>query len=128
MTIAANIGDTAILGREMYLTDSVVGIEPKINGIYLELFFNSIKVQLENLATESAQKNINIEKLNNVFIKYSKSKNEQLDIANKYVSIIELKDRYVSQLQKLQSLKTGLMQDLLSGKKRVTNLIKEKAL
>ena len=64
----------------------------------------------------------------NVFIKYSKSKNEQLDIANKYVSIIELKDRYVSQLQKLQSLKTGLMQDLLSGKKRVTNLIKEKAL
>ena len=31
-------------------------------------------------------------------------------------------------LQKLQSIKTGLMQDLLSGKKRVTNLIKEKAL
>jgi len=128
MTIAANIGDTAILGREKYLTDSVVGIEPKINGIYLELFLNSIKVQLENLATESAQKNINIEKLNNVFIKYPKSKNEQLDIANKYVSVIELKDRHVSQLKKLQSLKTGLMQDLLSGKKRVINLIKEKAL
>ncbi len=128
MTIAANIGDTAILGKEMYLTDSVVGIKPKINEIYLELFFSSIKVQLENLATESAQKNINIEKLNNVFVKYPKHENEQLDIANKYISVIKLKDRYVSQLQKLQSTKTGLMQDLLSGKKRVTNLIKENAL
>ena len=123
MTIAANIGDTAILGREMYLTDSVVGIIPEIDEIYFELFFRSIKKQLENLATQSAQKNINIQKLNEVLIKYPKSEIEQEMISKKYISIINSIKSFETQLSKLKTIKAGLMQDLLSGKKRVTHLI-----
>ena len=116
MTIAANIGDTAILGKEMYLTDSVVGIIPSIDEIYFELFLRSIKKQLENLATQSAQKNINIQKLNEVLIKFPIDDNEQKRISNKYISIINSIKSFETELSKLQSLKTGLMQDLLSGK------------
>lgn len=125
MTIAANIGDTAILNREMYLTDSVVGILSSLNEIYLELFLRSIKVQLENTATQSAQKNINIKKLNEVFVKYPTSAKEQNEIVAKYLSIGKIIDNFETHLSKLQSLKTGLMQDLLSGKVRVNHLIKE---
>lgn len=126
MTIAANIGDTAILGKEMYLTDSVVGIISSIDEIYFELFLRSIKKQLENLATQSAQKNINIQKLNEVLIKFPIDTNEQKRISNKYISIINAIKSFEVELSKLQSLKTGLMQDLLSGKVRVNNLMKEK--
>lgn len=125
MTIAANIGDTAILNREMYLTDSVVGIMSSLNEVYLELFLRSIKIQLENTATQSAQKNINIEKLNEVFIKYPSSVEEQSIIVEKYLSVGNIINEFQTQLSKLQSLKTGLMQDLLSGKVRVNHLIKE---
>jgi len=127
MTIAANIGDTAILKQDMYLTDSVVGIKSKLNEIYLELFFKSIKTLLENTATQSAQKNINIEKLNQILIKFPTSSIEQEVIVNKYTKIGNLIYNFETQLSKLQSLKTGLMQDLLSGKVRVNHLIKETA-
>lgn len=123
MTIAANIGDTAILGKEMYLTDSVVGIIPSIDEIYFELFLRSIKKQLENLATQSAQKNINIQKLNEVLIKFPIDDNEQKRISKKYISIINSIKSFETELTKLQSLKTGLMQDLLTGKVRVKKLI-----
>lgn len=122
MTIAANIGDTAILNREMYLTDSVVGILSSLNEVYLELFFRSIKTQLENTATQSAQKNINIEKLNEVLIKYPLSVTEQEQIVKKYLLIGNSINEFQISLSKLQSLKTGLMQDLLTGKVRVNNL------
>ena len=59
---------------------------------------------------------------------FPKDKAEQLRISN---IINKSSDKILveqTQLKKLQSIKTALMQDLLSGKKRVTNLIKENAL
>jgi type I restriction enzyme S subunit len=47
-------------------------------------------------------------------------------ITEKLKKIDELFSKEHIKLSKLQSLKTGLMQDLLSGKVRVNNLIKEK--
>ncbi|MBW7845933.1 MAG: restriction endonuclease subunit S, partial [Bacteroidia bacterium] len=53
--------------------------------------------------------------------------NEQQKIDEIFEKIDCSIDEQKSQLSKLQSLKTGLMQDLLSGKVRVNHLIKETA-
>ena len=56
-----------------------------------------------------------------------KSKNEQNAIIDRIEKVNEYSDNLSLRLIKLQSLKTGLMQDLLSGKVRVNHLIKETA-
>jgi type I restriction enzyme, S subunit len=53
------------------------------------------------------------------------SKDEQSALINRIEKVNEFFDNLITQLSKLQSLKTGLMQDLLSGKVRVNHLIKE---
>ncbi|MEN4759323.1 restriction endonuclease subunit S [Chryseobacterium sp. C39-AII1] len=52
---------------------------------------------------------------------------EQNQISNQIIAVEEFEISNTKQLSKLQSLKTGLMQDLLSGKVRVNHLIKETA-
>lgn len=52
---------------------------------------------------------------------------EQLKIVQHIEKIFNLVDYFNLELNKYQSLKTGLMQDLLSGKVRVNHLIKETA-
>jgi restriction endonuclease S subunit len=66
VTIAAVIGATAISDREVFVTDSVVGVVPSesMNVDYLELFLRSKRHFLENqAATQTAQKNINLQVL-----------------------------------------------------------------
>lgn len=63
MTIAANIGSTAISKEPVYATDSVVGIRPNegLSVDYLELILRSYRWHLEfEVATQTAQKNINL--------------------------------------------------------------------
>jgi len=63
ITIAANIGDTAILDYEACFTDSVVGLIPigNVNPYFLELIMRTKKEYLNLVAPQAAQKNINIE-------------------------------------------------------------------
>ena len=63
VTIAANIGDTAVLDYPACFTDSVVGLMPKegINPYFLELMMRTQKQHLNDIAPQMAQKNINIE-------------------------------------------------------------------
>jgi len=56
-----------------------------------------------------------------------KSKTEQESIILRIEQLNEYSDELKNKLSKLQSLKTGLMQDLLSGKVRIKHLIKETA-
>lgn len=66
ITIAANIGDTAILDYPACFPDSLVGITPKlvdVNIYYLNYYLRFIKKYLEYLAPQSAQKNINLQQL-----------------------------------------------------------------
>jgi len=70
ITIAANIGDTAVLDFPACFPDSVVGLIPKsnINVHYLELIMRTRKQFLNDVAPQAAQKNINIEILKTVKI------------------------------------------------------------
>ena len=64
ITIAANIGETAIATYPVAFPDSLVGITPsRIGTLFLEYFLRTRKSYLNELAPESAQKNINLEDL-----------------------------------------------------------------
>ena len=66
ITIAANIGFTAITTQETWCPDSVVGIVPKdgIDVRFLEYVLRTKQKYLENhVATQTAQKNINLQDL-----------------------------------------------------------------
>ena len=68
MAIAANIGDTAILGFEAYAPDSVVGFKPK-NDIELEFLRFSLMAAIQELhktSTQSTQANLNIDRIGSV--------------------------------------------------------------
>ena len=69
ITIAANIGDTAILDYPACFPDSLIGMQPKNDNLtleYINLYFKFIKDYLNDLAPQSAQKNINYQQLSPV--------------------------------------------------------------
>ena len=70
---------------------------------------------LSNLAKQSTRDYIGILMQRNLTLAYPNNVNEQNMINEK----IEGVNQYLKSLSKLQSIKTGLMQDLLSGKVRV---------
>ncbi len=70
ITIAANIGDTAVLDFPSCFPDSIVGLIPKseTDARYLEVVMRTKKQHLNDIAPQAAQKNINIEILKTVEI------------------------------------------------------------
>jgi len=70
ITIAANIGDTAVLDFPSCFPDSVVALIPKqkADARYLEVVMRTKKQHLSDVAPQAAQKNINIEILKTVEI------------------------------------------------------------
>ena len=65
MAIAANIGDTAILGFEAYAPDSVVGFKPYANLDieFLRYSFMAALPALEQTSTQSTQANLNVDRI-----------------------------------------------------------------
>ncbi|MCT7965002.1 restriction endonuclease subunit S [Laspinema sp. D1] len=124
VTIAANIADTAILGISMFFPDSVVGVKvfKPNNTRFVEMMIRHFKPVLDGLAPQSAQKNINLEVLRPLKIPTPKPQ-EQRIIGELYNSLDSSQANEELILQKLSALKTGLMQDLLTGKVRVTPLL-----
>ena len=63
ITIAANIGDTAVLDFPCCFPDSVIGLIPnnRTDAWFLELMMRAKKEYLTQIAPQAAQKNINIE-------------------------------------------------------------------
>lgn len=71
ITIAANIGNTAILSMKACFPDSVVGFLSASDDFsirYVEYFMRSVQQKLEDDAPATAQKNINLEILEKVAI------------------------------------------------------------
>lgn len=66
ITIAANIGYTAILDYAACFPDSLVALTPKDDSLsleYLNVYTRFIRIYIENLAPQAAQKNINLKQL-----------------------------------------------------------------
>jgi type I restriction enzyme S subunit len=62
ITIAGNIGDTAVATFPVYFPDSLVGVTPskEVDPYYLEFFLRYRQKYLNRLATETTQKNLNL--------------------------------------------------------------------
>lgn len=128
ITIAANIADTAILGRPMFFPDSVVGavVKEDANVRFVELSVRRAKATLDARAPQSAQKNINLQDLRPLPIAFP-SCDEQDAIAERYEAADTRLSAEVNTASNLRQLKSGLMDDLLTGRVRVTPLLEAAA-
>lgn len=102
LTIAANIGITAILNFDSAFPDSIVGITPKnnIHPFWLLLTLKNMNSKFERLATKNAQKNLNLEKLQSITV-HVPPLSEQQKIAN----ILQVWDKNIEILTKLINVK-----------------------
>jgi type I restriction enzyme S subunit len=119
-TIAANIGDVAIVNYQSACPDSLVVIKQKQN-IDKEWLYHSLsdkKAEFEVIATSNAQLNINLEKLNPYKLPIP-SKEEQTAIANALSDVDMLLTELAYLIAKKQAIKTATMQQLLTGKTRL---------
>jgi type I restriction enzyme S subunit len=128
ITIAANIADTAILAFPMYFPDSVVGaiVKTTANVRYIELCIRRSKRSLDAKAPQSAQKNINLQDLRPLRVPLP-LKSEQDEIANRYDVLEKRISDEEAILFKLMKEKSGLMDDLLTGRVRVSSLLQPEA-
>jgi|GEM_PF-2266983 len=121
ITIAANIGETAILGRPMCAPDSLVGAqvyEPN-NPRFIELCLRRLRPRLQALAPRSAQANINLTTLRPLRIPVPHDPDEQAGIALLVDAGLDYRDSIATKLIALEQLKKSLMNDLLTGSVRV---------
>lgn len=96
ITIAANIGETAILGFDACFPDSIVGIHPDetvLDTLFLNFFLLSIKKDIDSQSYGTAQKNINLEVLNNIIMRIPPL-SEQQRIVERLDSISENVRKY----------------------------------
>ncbi|MEJ6531796.1 MULTISPECIES: restriction endonuclease subunit S [Pseudoalteromonas] len=106
ITIAANIGETAILDIEACFPDSIVGFNCVIAEMpveYVEYYFRILKSKLNDEAPATAQKNINLEILSKEVIPLPPIK-EQITIAE------NLNNELESVKRQQASVKLGLKQ------------------
>ena len=119
ITIAANIGETAIASYPVAFPDSLVGITPgAVDASFLEYFLRTRKAYLNELAPESAQKNINLEDLRPLLTPLP-SPNEQQAIAATLNGVGTAVDVAQGELQGLRLMKESTADALLMGRLRV---------
>lgn len=125
MTIAANVGDVAILNFDAYFPDSVVGFVPNknIRTLYLFYVFSAMKDEFIRTAIKSTQLNLNIDRVKETFIPVTLNVNEQCEIENYLESncaeidgLIAKKEQLVKELE---SYKKSLIYEVVTGKREV---------
>ena len=125
MTIAANVGDVAILNFDAYFPDSVVGFIPNknIRTLYLFYVFSSMKDEFTRTAIKSTQLNLNIDRVKETFIPVTLNVNEQCEIENylesKCAEIDGLIAKKEQLVKELESYKKSLIYEVVTGKQEV---------
>lgn len=125
MTIAANVGDVAILGFDAYFPDSVVGFTVKkgFNENYVYYLFVALKESFVRASTISTQLNLNIERSKGIVVSVTYDAEEQKEIAayldekcNQIEQLIAIKQKKIN---KLNEYKKSLIYEYVIGKKEV---------
>lgn len=125
MTIAANVGDVAILNFDAYFPDSVVGFIPNknIRTLYLFYVFSAMKDEFTRTAIKSTQLNLNIDRVKETFIPVTLNVNEQCEIENylesKCAEIDGLIAKKEQLVKELESYKKSLIYEVITGKREV---------
>ncbi|HDC4762206.1 TPA: restriction endonuclease subunit S [Enterobacter cloacae] len=119
LTIAANIGDVAILGMDACFPDSVVGISSsELETDYLYYFLTTLQQQLDSKANAAAQKNINLKILSEIEIPVLTLK-EQRDIVCKINAVdqmaVRVKAEISEKIKMMQQLKASILDSAFKG-------------
>lgn len=121
MAIAANIGDTAILGFEAYAPDSVVGFKPKadIDLEFLRYSFMAALPALEQTSTQSTQANLNVDRIGAVKATFPPLE-EQKSIVQYLDTLLErydaVEEESLSSIELMRERKTALISAAVTGK------------
>jgi type I restriction enzyme S subunit len=122
ITIAANIAETAILSFDACFPDSVVGFLAAGNVLstrYVELYLRTIREQLQAYAPATAQKNINLETLNDVAIALPPlEEQEQIvaEIDRRLSVVVETEAQVEADLKRAERLRQGILKQAFAGK------------
>lgn len=120
ITIAANIAETAFLGIDACFPDSVVGFTPNenTNPFYIKYFIESQKLRLWAFAPATAQKNINLDTLENLVVPYC-SRVEQDEVVKEIesrMSVCDDIDRNIDlSLQQAEALRQSILKKAFEG-------------
>jgi len=128
MTIAANIGDTAILGFEAYAPDSIVGFKPN-EDVDLEFLRYSLMAALpalEKTSTQSTQANLNIDRIGTVKASFPPIREQQeivkvLDALHEQYANIDIKA--IEAIKLMKERRTALISAAVTGKIDVRNWV-----
>lgn len=124
MTIAANIGDVAVLGFDACFPDSVVGFVPNNNveWNYLYYVLKAMKQQLMRNAIISTQMNLNIDIIKEEYIplpSIAEQKEIMLYLDRKCVEIENAIHAKQQTVDKLSEYKKSLIYEVVTGKQEV---------
>lgn len=123
--IGAYIGDVLMINEndKYHLAPNIAKVTAgkKLLPKYLEIILRShfVQSQIKNLVVTTATPSLTMGQIRKVILVYPKDEKEQERIINSILTIKENIKAEQKILSKLHSLKTGLMQDLLSGRVRV---------
>jgi len=119
MTIAANIGDVAILGMDSCFPDSVVGLySEKNSNDYLYFFLQTLKQHLESKATTTAQMNINLKVLQTIAVPLPSLLEQEkiVEYLNEMFEKVEtLKSVQKEKMESLVALKASILDKAFRG-------------
>lgn len=116
ITIAANIADTAILDIEACFPDSIVGFLPKkdkCNALFVKFLIDCKKNYLNELAPATAQKNINLKILNEIYLSIP-SLEEQNEIVRRVEQLFAYADKIEQQVNTALEKVNHLPQSILA--------------
>jgi type I restriction enzyme S subunit len=102
--------------------------EAFLNPNYLleSLYSEDMRIRFDRMVGGTTNPHLNVADVRELLVKQPKTK-EQIRITNVLAEIRSSLSATQDQRSKLQLTKTGLMQDLLTGKVRVTELLKDAA-
>lgn len=121
ITIAANIAETAFLGIDACFPDSVVGFtsNENTNPFYIKYFIESQKLRLWAFAPATAQKNINLDTLENLVVPYC-SREEQDEVVKEIesrMSVCDDIDKTIDlSLQQAEALRQSILKKAFEGR------------
>ena len=128
MTIAANIGDVAILDFDACFPDSIIGFIP-YNGIdleYLYYAFYSMKAEFVKEAPINTQGNLNVERVGAMVISIPQEKKQQEIVREVECHTTDI-DILISKLNDEIALfaeyRTRLISDVVTGKMDVSSVV-----
>jgi type I restriction enzyme S subunit len=122
MTIAANIGDVAILGFNACFPDSVIGFYPK-KYILNDFLYYALKVKKDDFlqtAIVNTQMNLNVERVSSIFIDippFAEQHKIVAEIAEHEKYVLKAISKAKKEISSIKEYREALITDLVTGKR-----------